>query len=198
MFRKCVYLFILAAALALGYGWAADTASAHTFQIGGDIQYRPTDQQIDASLADTLWPRQGYNNRNTSRSPFLSPYSPILEKKVSVPGFRPNRPIAGEDSRLYYEDSYNQLHAVEADGVPLWSIQLEGYAYGGLALAPDGTLYTLRSYPAVLYAIHPDGSIKWRYDIPSGNPGFFTPLLDKNGTIYVRSGGTIYAMYLCQ
>lgn len=53
---------------------------------------------------------------------------------------------------------------------------------GGPAVAADGSVYIL-SKGGRLYAVNPDGSLKWRASIPAGGVG--TPGLDADGNIYV-------------
>lgn len=216
MHKRLAFLFVVMA-LILGIR-LAETAAAHPFQIGGGIGFRPTDQQIFVNwlipqsinegpynptagdgLADTQWPRYGFDNQNTSRSPYPSLYNPILSQKVDVPGvFQVNNPIAGKDGILYYEDYYKNLRAIRDNGELLWSVQLAGTTLtdGGLSFGKDDTLYVLRSSPIVLYAVNLDGKVKWQYKFPdtTGRGRLTTPLIDSNGNLYIAFSGSVFAI----
>jgi outer membrane protein assembly factor BamB len=63
---------------------------------------------------------------------------------------------------------------------------------GGITSSPtvgsDGTVY-ITSSDGYMYALNPDGSLKWKYDfgeIP------YSPVMDSNGTIYVPTTGHIF------
>uniref|UniRef100_A0A7V4KBS3 Cell surface protein n=1 Tax=Fervidobacterium pennivorans TaxID=93466 RepID=A0A7V4KBS3_FERPE len=96
--------------------------------------------------------------------------------------------IGSEDSKLY---------AIAPEGIVLWSFDLflhgDGYSepiYSAPAIGEDGTIYVSARY---LYAVNPDGTLKWKY----GPVGAFrnSPAIGKDGTIYVASeGGTLYAI----
>ena len=66
-----------------------------------------------------------------------------------------------------------------------WSISISGWSMGGPVIDDNGIIYL----PAdKLYAIYPNGTIKWSYDVPHSI--HTTPAIDENGIIYV---GTMYA-----
>ena len=81
---------------------------------------------------------------------------------------------------------------VLAEGKTLWQFSEEnGQLLNQLpALGPDGTLYVTSG--ARLYAIIPDGSKKWIFNIPT--PGAGSPVVDQDGTIYFVSGVFVYAV----
>lgn len=61
----------------------------------------------------------------------------------------------------------------------------------GIAIAPDGTLYASSDG---LYAIAPDGTLKWKFS-PSGAHCASTPAIADDGTIYVGcQDDTLYAV----
>lgn len=86
-----------------------------------------------------------------------------------------------------------------ADGTIKWEIQLfdsDGtIETGSPAIATDGTIYVTDSIAHYLFAINPNGTLKWTYDLwpetwfgQDNYPttGFYpTPAIDSNGTIYL-------------
>ena len=67
-----------------------------------------------------------------------------------------------------------------------WRYQTGGSIRGASpAVGADGTVY-VGSYDSYLYAINPDGSLKWRYQ--TGNWLESSPAVAADGTVYVGSG----------
>lgn len=73
-----------------------------------------------------------------------------------------------------------------------WSYDL-GPCDSSPAIGADGTVY-VGSWSAQLYAINPDGTLKWSY--PTDKEVYSSPAIDSDGTIYVGSGNSrLYALY---
>jgi outer membrane protein assembly factor BamB len=75
---------------------------------------------------------------------------------------------------------------------PLWlaNPQPQGFGVGHTAIGSDGTIYAASDR---LYAINPDGSVKWSSDVIGGS---LSPLaIGADGTLYVMNGhtGVLYA-----
>jgi len=70
--------------------------------------------------------------------------------------------------------------------VEKWRFKLAYSSEGGPAIDSNGTIYLAGGY---FYAIYPNGTLKWIYDISAGIDS--TPVIDEEGIIYI---GTIYAM----
>lgn len=100
--------------------------------------------------------------------------------------------------------SYGPLngHAVYAlnssTGGLVWKYALDTWEVrSALVIAGDGTIYFVgENRPLVkhrLYAINPDGSLKWAYEMgPSGLPlGMLVPALATDGTIYVERANPV-------
>jgi len=67
----------------------------------------------------------------------------------------------------------------------LWKFETEGWMNSGIAIDNDGVLY-FGSYDRYLYAVYPDGTLKWRY----GRTGMWitsSPAIAEDGTVYVGS-----------
>lgn len=58
-------------------------------------------------------------------------------------------------------------------------------------MAPDGTIY-FGSWDGYLYALYPNGTMRWRCEVGSGTET--TPAIASDGTIYV-GGDDLYAVY---
>jgi len=65
--------------------------------------------------------------------------------------------------------------------------------YSSPAIGTDGTVY-IGSDDAKLYALNPDGTLKWTYTT-GGSIGYSSPAIGEDGTVYVGSQDTkLYAI----
>lgn len=78
------------------------------------------------------------------------------------------------------------LIAVDANGAFLWQSPLFA-PQGTPAIGVDGTIYVNSASPIHLYALTPDGALKWRNPVVGGaDPGLASsPAIGADGTIYV-------------
>jgi len=109
-------------------------------------------------------------------------------------------PAIASDGTIYFVALSNNFFALNPDGSEKWSYPVHVYfnLWTSPAIGPDGTIYIgSESYPpgqnvkqefgGRLYALNPDGTLKWRYDTDSsgfGNP----PAIGSDGTIYTSGG----------
>lgn len=118
-------------------------------------------------------------------------------------GGKSDSPSVAPDGTIYVGDELGRVRAITAAGVIAWTYQVDALASGlsgGVTAPPtiaaDGTIYVGNAaaldqgFPsAYLYALRPDGTLKWKYRIPGrggdGKTGFHTPVvLDRDGNIY--------------
>jgi len=71
-------------------------------------------------------------------------------------------------------------------GFEKWRFKTTGWTDGSPVIDNEGNIYIGAK---VLYALHPNGTLKWKYDIP--HKSVHAPAIDEDGTIYF---GTIEAM----
>jgi outer membrane protein assembly factor BamB len=112
-------------------------------------------------------------------------------------GFRiTGAPAIKRDGTIYVVAG--DLLALDSDGSLIWRWQSQIYAGlgGAPAIGQDETIY-VNAYLPTLYAINPDGTLKWSYqaddccvvDVPS------SPAIGRDGTIYVGEGdGVLLAL----
>ena len=109
-------------------------------------------------------------------------------------------PSIGADGTIYVSSYDGLLYAVDPDGSERWSVVVmrPPPGYEGLSanvdspasVGPDGAIYVLSRG---LFAINPDGSIRWHYH--TGTSGFrTTPILGADGSVYVGSGPRVTAL----
>lgn len=112
-------------------------------------------------------------------------------------------PALGPNGKIYIQDAPGYLYAVNPDGTLAWKYGSK--ASGGnyniycTAIGADGTIYADRiADPTAPYgtpevqAINPDGTVKWRYILPTSATS--APAIGPDGTLYVSADdGSLYA-----
>jgi outer membrane protein assembly factor BamB len=100
-------------------------------------------------------------------------------------------PAIGPDGTIYIMPENGDLHAFDRNGTLKWIFPMKGN--GGPPASPvvgsDGTIYIGAER---LYAVNPDGTLRWKY-----NTGYYMdgpPAIAPDGTIYVPSQGYLYAL----
>ena len=70
-------------------------------------------------------------------------------------------------------------------GVEKWRFRC-GWVDGGPVIAEDGTIYFGdKGYPSYLYALYPNGTLKWRYRLVDAYGVWSTPAIGEDGAIYI-------------
>jgi outer membrane protein assembly factor BamB len=117
-------------------------------------------------------------------------------------------PTIGSDGTIYVGGHWGMLYAFNPNGTVKWTfdiyfsdtgnIKTEGNLwdrtiYSSPAVGADGTIYIATYNGDGLYAINPDGTLKWKYRI--SNVMYSTPAIGSDGTIYLGDiSFTFYAI----
>lgn len=127
-------------------------------------------------------------------------------------------PAASENGQnIYAFSSDGKLYAISADGDQKWVLKLSAGSTSPPGLARDGTIYVSSSVPVrlfhpnsppslakdgtiyastseALYAVNPDGILKWEFLLPQNSISSFS-VVGNDGTIYLGTrAGIIYAL----
>lgn len=109
-------------------------------------------------------------------------------------------PAIGQDGTIYVRGRENYLIALNSDGTKKWMLNLGSRVYTDMSpvIGNDGTIYTFGLIDdgnpnttgvqtTGLYAINPNGSVKWFFDKIRFDAGSsrMTPAINPNGTIYL-------------
>ena len=121
----------------------------------------------------------------------LNPDGKVIWKIKELGGC--GSPSIGKDGTIYQEGSIDIGHdvgeyffcAVTQDGKIKWKFEIGNYAFGS-TIAKEGTIY-FASNNGYLYALNPDGTLKWKYK------GAGTPTISSDGTLYVGTENGLYA-----
>jgi hypothetical protein len=106
------------------------------------------------------------------------------------------------DGSIYVGYANSRLYALNSDGSLKWEFDPEtglGSGDNYPALGDDGTIYVVFLYmedgiPSYgrLYAIRPEGTVKWSYKIDDWP--YLSPSIGQDGVIYVSAGRGVYAI----
>jgi len=118
---------------------------------------------------------------------WAAPFSLAAETRSSV--------NFGADGTVYARDYAGYLYAIDpANGSQIWRSAVMGAGSGSSpVIAADGTIY-FGSFtsPIKLYAVNPDGSLKWESDM--GGLSLYgigaTPAIGSDGTVYIGTWDT--------
>lgn len=126
---------------------------------------------------------------------------PVYSKEWDTWSCAQSSPAVSKDGTIYYVTMANWLIAVNPDGTEKWryNVHLFKNVWSSPTVAPDGTIYVgSENYPpresgkeqeigGTLYAINPDGTLKWKYD--TGSSGVqSTAVITADGTIITAGG----------
>ena len=155
-----------------------------------------------AFTVDAPWPGFHQNPQHTGLSPFNGPSTPALRWKFQTGGGITSSPAVAY-GRIYVGSSDGNLYALNLEGILLWKFSTPSPIRTTPAVGSDGTIYVgscLRCpYPdpsggpeGVLYAINPNGTLKWNLTITNSGEGVDTlssPTIGPDGTIYASDEG---------
>jgi len=88
--------------------------------------------------------------------------------------------VVASDGTVYFSTDSGNVYALDSHGNLKWKNAVTRYAsnaYLQLAIGHDNTLFVPRSF---LYALNPDGSVKWHFAQIVGS----SPVIDGEGIVY--------------
>jgi outer membrane protein assembly factor BamB len=80
----------------------------------------------------------------------------------------------------FYLPGPNYVYSVSPTGVENWRYQIDSFANGIPSIGPDGTVYVGEFARGSLYAINPDGTLKWQFTL-AGNLNYQSSVALING-----------------
>ena len=156
------------------------------------------------SLANSPWPMAHGNPQCVARSKYRGPQTGEVIWQVSLGnGSVGTSPVIGEDGTIYVTalDNEFSLFAVSQDGNIKWKFHPGRHIESGPMISKDGTIYLGAGWQlggplesGAFYALNPDGTIKWEYELNSFTLDY-GDAIGLDGTIYfTASDGYLYAL----
>ncbi len=119
---------------------------------------------------------------------------PGLNSALSSPVIDANGTVYGAFDNRSSPDLASGIIAVDSGGTTLWTFESVGVPGLSIAIANDGTiLFTTSIYdgPSYLYAINPNGTMKWRVETTSGwMEGKLA--VGGDGSVYLTNGNSMH------
>jgi parallel beta-helix repeat protein len=153
-----------------------------------DLGEGPLSDEVSATPCTVPWPMFRQNAQHTGLSPVnTSANGGRLVWSYDSSGLSQNSPAIGRDGTLYVGTSSGTLLAIESNGILLWSLSTGNSIHTSPALGLDGTIYF--GSGKSLYAVNPNGTVKWSYEIWGGYYEWIesSPVVGSDGTIYIGS-----------
>jgi outer membrane protein assembly factor BamB len=153
---------------------------------------------IIAQLADSPWPMyHGGVKHGGLSSVDTSHINGSVKWTFETNGAIESSPTIGADGTIYVGTHGNTLFAINPEGTEKWRFNAgepvhhnEFDVWKGIlstpAVARDGTIY-FSSLSDYFFAINPDGTEKWRYELPFTADTWSSPAIGSDGTIYTGS-----------
>ncbi len=142
-----------------------------------------------SGLAVGGWPMFGGDAQHTRQSQYTGPLSePHVwsnDASSGAPSF--TDATFGTDGTAYF-GRQNELVALSSSGELKWHVATTEYIHEPPVTGPDGTVYVSSDY---LYAINPEGTLKWR---STGLGDYSGPATGHDGTIYVTRDNIALAL----
>jgi len=148
------------------------------------------------------WPKFRHDDKNTGRSPYTGPGTPVLEWAYPTTEGVASSPSIGPDGTIYVGAGWyfqfstdSSLYALNPDGTLKWKFTTDRGIFSSPAIADDGTIY-VGSMDRYLYAIEDSvtyGKLKWRSY--TGHWVFGSPVIGDDGSVYVGSLNWVFWAY---
>jgi outer membrane protein assembly factor BamB len=106
-------------------------------------------------------------------------------------------PIIGPDGTVYVGTDDRDLLAFAPNGTKKWGFSLNGEMFGA-AVSKEGTVYAaaIADYQnkSHVYAINPDGSLKWSFESIANGSYVTTPMISSDGIVFFGCNDRLYAV----
>jgi len=153
---------------------------------------------VGAQLADSPWPMFHGNLKHTGQSPYdTSHVDGTVKWEFKTEDRIEASPVIASDGTIYIGSHDSNFYAINRDGSLKWVFDagepeyIEGWdvmkaILSTAAIDSDGTIYFI-SFADKLFALNPDGSIKWSVPMAAGFGAWSSAAIGSDGTIYIGS-----------
>lgn len=172
------------------------------------------------SLADSPWPNTRGDAQATGRSKYIGPKTPNVIWRKDIPLGIIHGPVIGYNDDLFLgtravnSSEVNFFYSLDKNGNNIWTFETEGARpnVAGATIAEDGTIFfSSLGFSSLtgggLYALNPDGTLKWqnkkfmksyytRFISVAKNNNILLPFLDTLYTIKRENGEVIDSVFI--
>jgi hypothetical protein len=168
------------------------------------------------SFADSPWPTTRGDAQATGRSNYIGPKVPNVLWRKDMPLGIIHGPVIGYNDDLFVGTravngggSENYFYSFDKSGENIWTFITQGQNanVAGPTIANDGTIYFRSIGPGGLYALNPDGTLKWnnekftaiyytRYISIAKNHNIYIAWVDTLFIIGPQNGNVIDSVYI--
>lgn len=139
-----------------------------------------------------------YVGTESASTKYLLAIRPDGTKKWGVPnGYMSSTPTIGDDGIIYFSEQYfddGSINAFYPNKTKKWEFYTSDEAlYSSPAIGLDGTIYC-GSHDNYLYALNPNGTLKWKFDTGTWVHG--SPTIAEDGTVYIGADSPSYLFAL--
>lgn len=114
-----------------------------------------------------------------------------IKWQLKLPYYLSRQPVLTKQGNILLV-SLDEIHLVNKKRQWLWSFKnpnstnnMQIRKFDLPTIADDGSIYVTTDYRETLYALSPDGKIKWKLGKDIKYPKFSHPIVDKEGNVYV-------------
>lgn len=120
----------------------------------------------------------------------------MIGDNSALPGEAEVGAVSVASPLVYSDDSIalprqHWLHLFNANGSPMWYLELTPGKLGAGALGEDGTAY-VGDDRNILYAVDHSGALEWKFEADGNVAG--SPVVDSDGVIYFTTARSVYAL----
>ena len=161
-----------------------------------------------AALANSPWPIFQHDAQHTGRTSLVGPSGTLLSPPPLVWKYRGffrsrllSQPTMGSDGTIYIGRVKHPLCAINSSGVELWcTLQSNKGTFpdrSSPTVADNGMIY-MGGRDNDLWAFRPNGSVQWKFHVPTDGDVTTSPLISQDGGVYIGSdslqAGSFYRM----
>ena len=156
------------------------------------------------TLAKSDWPMIKHDPQFTGRSPYKGPQTPNIIWTADMENGILSGPVIGTNDNLYFGTNYadpnhlgvsDYFYCYTHKGEFVWEYKT-GTKYppkAGILIDSSNTIYFGGATDRYLYALNPDGTLKWKYET-SAIMGVPLLNIDLEGNVYVTNDDSLYSI----
>lgn len=140
-------------------------------------------------LSSSDWPMYLHDPQHTGRSPFRGPQQGELVWRFDTGGEVYGAPALGQDGTIFIGSYSGYFFALDASGISQWQFQCDGKVQSNVLIDQNEIVYFSAIASGVLYALHPDGKIKWTLQEQGAYFQWFNISIDGSTLYTIRFSG---------